>query len=147
MEAAMYHVYVFLDGKNRPYYVGKTNNMERRREEHLKEIKSGNPLPKYNRARDLYKKGVKFNMKSIRTAVSEDRSYKLERYYIKKFRDDGYILMNCTHGGPDEKPLRINKPLNERKTGLKLPLVIKKKTEIKVKVKKKDKPKRKGKRK
>lgn len=140
----MFHVYVFLDDKNRPYYVGKTNSMERRREEHLKEIKTGNTLPKYSKARALLKKGIKFRMVSIRTTDNEDRSYRIERHYIKKFRDDGYVLMNCTFGGPDEKPMRINKPIKEKKTGIKLPLLTKKKVEVKVK--KKDTTKRKRKR-
>ena len=38
-----YHVYVFMDNKNRPYYVGKTNNMVRRENEHKKAITENEP--------------------------------------------------------------------------------------------------------
>lgn len=117
----MYSVYVFLDGQNRPYYVGKTNNMRRRRREHLDEIKRGNKLPKYNKARQLIKKGVSLKMRAIRTTKSEKEAFKLERYFIKKYRADGYILMNCTAGGPLEKPIRINRPVVLNTKGIKLP--------------------------
>lgn len=117
----VYSVYVFLDARNRPYYVGKTNNMTRRRKDHLYEIKTGNTLPKYAKARKLFGKGQPFKMKRIRTAKTEKQSYALERQYIKKYRKMGYVLMNCTHGGPDELPMRINNISNPRKTGIKLP--------------------------
>jgi excinuclease UvrABC nuclease subunit len=117
----VYSVYVFLDGNNRPYYVGKTNNMKRRRREHLKEINTGNTLPKYAVARKLRKKGVTFKMRAIRTTRNEAEAYRLERYYIKKFRRDGYCLYNCTHGGPDEIPMKIKKPKKVKTVGIVLP--------------------------
>lgn len=117
----MYSVYVFLDLKNRPYYVGKTNNMKRRRKEHLDEIKKGNPLPKYNKARQLIKKGLPLKMRAIRTTKTEKEAFKLERFFIKKYRADGYVLMNCTGGGPHEKPIRINRPKTLNLKGIPLP--------------------------
>lgn len=125
-----YSVYVFLDNRNRPYYVGKTNNMVRRRKEHKEEILGGNSLPKYNKARSLMNKGIRFSMQRIRTAKTEDAAYRLERHYIKKYRRMRYILMNCTHGGPDELPMRINKPKKAKTKGI----VLIKKKKIKKKV-------------
>ncbi len=116
-----YKVYVLLDDIGRPYYVGMTNNMTRRRKEHIQEMMTGNPLPKYNRARDLLKKGHKFKMRAIAKSNSVDTAFRLERMYIKKFRAMNYVMMNCTHGGPDEKPLRINKPKKQNKKAMKLP--------------------------
>jgi len=118
----VYSIYVFLDDRNRPYYVGKTNNMKRRRKEHLEEIAKGNKLPKYNAVRKYRSYGVAFKMRRIRTTKSESKAYRLERYYIKKYRKMGYKLFNCTHGGPDELPLKINNPKRIRSKGIKLPL-------------------------
>lgn len=102
----VYRVYVFLDQIGNPYYVGKTNNFTRRRKEHIYEIKTGNTLPKYRKARALIKKGFKFRMKTIATAKTEAEAFRLERKYIKELRAK-YTLYNLTHGGPDEKPARI----------------------------------------
>lgn len=118
----VYSVYVFLDSRNRPYYVGKTNNMSRRRREHKEEILRCNPLPKYNKARKLINQGTVFKMRVIRKTRTEKEAYKLERYYIKKYRRVGYVLMNCTHGGPREVPMQINRPKKLRQTGITLPL-------------------------
>lgn len=97
--------------------------MERRKKEHLREIAVGNKLPKYNKARSLIKKGFKLKMRTIKTTPDEAKAYEIERMYIKKYRKDGYILMNCTSGGPDEKLIRINKPKKENQNGIKLPLI------------------------
>jgi predicted GIY-YIG superfamily endonuclease len=120
-----YSVYVFLDAKNRPYYVGKTNNMTRRRKDHLYEVKTGNTLPKYVKARKLFGQGQPLKMRRIRSTNNEKEAYRLERQYIKKYRNMGYVLMNCTYGGPDELPMKINKVSKLRKTGIKLPTVKK----------------------
>jgi predicted GIY-YIG superfamily endonuclease len=116
----MYSVYVFLDQKNRPYYVGKTNNMKRRRKEHLYEIDTGNTLPKYAKARKLIDQGFYLKMRRIRKTYSEDKAFALERKYIKKYRKMGYVLMNCTYGGPDEKPMKINNMKNPNPKGIRL---------------------------
>lgn len=129
----MYSVYVFLDEGNRPYYVGKTSNMVRRKKEHIQEILNGNSLPKYNKARKLMQAGIKFVMKRIRTAKTEKESYRLERYYIKKYRREGYQLMNCTYGGPWEKPMKINNPKRPNTAAIKLPTKKKKGGVIKTK--------------
>ena len=116
-----YSVYVFLDNKNRPYYVGKTNDMKRRKREHLEEIRNGNTLPKYNAARKFKNQGISFRMRRIAIAKSESDAYRLERYYIKKYRREGYYLLNCTYGGPYEKPMKIVTPKIINPAGIKLP--------------------------
>jgi predicted GIY-YIG superfamily endonuclease len=120
-----YSVYVFLDGRNRPYYVGKTSSMARRKKEHVQEILNGNSLPKYNKARKLMQEGTKFIMKQIRVTKTEKEAFRLERYYIKKYRKRGYQLMNCTYGGPEEKPMKINKPKKLRRSGIVIPKTTK----------------------
>ena len=131
-----YSVYAFLDNKNRPYYVGKTNNMKRRRKEHLSEMAKGNTLPKYNAARKLRSKGVAFKMRAIITTKYEKEAYRLERYYIKKFRREGYTLYNCTYGGPTEIPMKIKRPKKINGAGLVFSKPKKKTKSIKKKGKK-----------
>ena len=130
-----YCVYVFLDHLDRPYYVGKTSDILRRRTEHLIEAKKGNPLPKYNAIRTLLKKGYKFRMKTIKKSFSEKEAYRLERYYIRKFIAEGYLLYNCTYGGPEEKPMRIKKPKRINTKGLAFP-EFKKREKVKIKLSK-----------
>jgi len=132
----IYSVYVFLDRNNRPYYVGKTNSMTRRRKEHLAEIKKGNPLPKYNAARKILRQGGKFSMRTIRTVGIEAEAFRLEKYFIKKYRQDGYKLFNCTHGGPEESPMKINSPKKSKLKGIKFPVTKKRKKAKKKKLKK-----------
>lgn len=114
-----YSIYVFLDDLNRPYYVGMTNNFTRRKKDHLFEIKTKNMLPKYRKARQLYMlKKHPFKMRVIATTRNKAKAFKLERQYIKKYRREQYQLMNCTWGGPDELPMRINKPRKQNTKGL-----------------------------
>lgn len=98
-----YSIYVFLDQRNRPYYVGKTNNFKRRKREHLDEIKGKNPLPKYRKARWLRKKGYKFRMRTIAKAMIESDAYAIERTLIKEYSKRGYDLKNVIHGNKTKK--------------------------------------------
>lgn len=113
-----YYVYVFLDKKNRPYYVGKTSNMKRRRKEHLEELKNGNTLPKYKKTREIMKNGGRFYMRSVRRVFNEREAYRIERLYIKKYRRLNYKLTNLTYGGPKEEPMKMNAPAKENQKGL-----------------------------
>jgi len=100
-----YSVYVFLDNKKKPYYVGKTNNMVRRRKEHLYELAAGNELPKYAKARALRRRGYKFRMRRVAIFKSEDAAYAKEKRLIKYYRKkSGISLTNLTTGGKNEKP-------------------------------------------
>jgi predicted GIY-YIG superfamily endonuclease len=103
-----FHIYVFTDSKGRPYYVGRTNNVTRRRKEHLDEIRKGNTLPKYRMARKLMKQGYKFRMKTIAKTLSLKDSMELEKFFIKRYRSLGYTLYNLTSGGDDKQKIKIN---------------------------------------
>ena len=113
-----YFIYVFLDKKNRPYYVGKTSDIKRRRLEHLEEIKNGNTLPKYVKTRQIIKSGGHFHMRSIERVFDEREAYRIERKYIKKYRKNNYKLTNLTYGGPKELPMKMNNPAKENQKGL-----------------------------
>jgi predicted GIY-YIG superfamily endonuclease len=101
---------VFLDQKGKPYYVGRTNDLKRRRKEHLDEIRKGNRLPKYNAARKLIKSGHAFRMRSVAAADTLDDIMELEKFFIQRYRKLGYTLYNLTSGGDDKKKLKINYP-------------------------------------
>lgn len=104
-----YSVYVFLDERGKPYYVGKTNNMVRRRREHLKEIADGNPLPKYAKARDLMKKGHKLKMKRVASFTREEDALSKEKKLISIYRSKpGIKLTNLTTGGANERPTNFD---------------------------------------
>ena len=83
-----------MDKYNKPYYVGRTNNFNRRRKEHLREIEKGNKAPKYNKARK-----TKFKMRTIATTGTIKNSKDLEKFFISKYRSIGYKLYNLTAGG------------------------------------------------
>ena len=88
--------------------------------------------------------GQKFRMVRIEQTKVESEAYKLERHYIKKYRRMGYVLMNCTYGGPDEIPMKINNMKNPNQKGILLPakkklkkVVVKKKKKKPITIKKK----------
>lgn len=100
-----YSVYVFLDPRGKPYYVGKTNNMVRRRREHLQEIATGNKLPKYEKARKLIRRGHALKMKKVASFTREDDAFAKERQLIMFYRSKpGIALTNLTTGGKRERP-------------------------------------------
>ena len=101
-----YSIYAFVDMKGNPYYIGKTNNLKRRKSEHLEEAKKGNKLPKYNKLRKILKDGGKFKVVVLAKALKESDAYLIERSFIEEYRKNGYNLMNLTKGGPEEKPLK-----------------------------------------
>ena len=104
-----YNIYVFLDQRGKPYYVGKTNNFKRRRREHVEAIRTMNPLPKYKKARWLLKNGYKFRMRTVAKALIEKDSYEIETFYIKKYIKAGHKLTNLTHNGSNKKSIKYNK--------------------------------------
>lgn len=110
-----YNIYVFVDQKNKPYYVGRTNDLRRRRKEHLDEIRKGNKLPKYSKARSLIKQGYKFRMKTIAKALNLNDCKEMEKFFIKRYRKLGYTLYNLTEGGDDKKRIKINYPKKRKK--------------------------------
>jgi len=101
----VYSVYFFLDNKGKPYYIGKTNNMTRRRKEHMKEIEGGNKLPKYAKARALIRAGHKLKMKRVYQFSTEKAALAKEKALIRKYRKKrGIKLTNLTTGGKNERP-------------------------------------------
>jgi len=94
-----YIVYGLLDTNNKPFYIGKTNDIIRRKRRHLNDTQMGSNLPVHNKIRKLLKLGFKLNIKIIEDNISEDKINEKEIEYIKKFKKDKYKLYNLTEGG------------------------------------------------
>ena len=101
MKERKHVVYVFVDNNQKPFYVGRTYNLSKRKKEHLHEVKYGNTLPKYNKLRKLIKGGYDFNMLVVvlEDNIPSDLIEGKEIYYIAKLREEGYKLKNLTDGG------------------------------------------------
>jgi len=101
MEERKHLIYVFVDEKQKPFYVGRTYKLSKRKREHLAEVKYGNTLPKYNKLRKLINAGYDFNLLVIilEDNISSELIEEKEIYYIAKLREEGYNLKNLTDGG------------------------------------------------
>lgn len=94
-------VYALVDENDKPFYIGKTNDLKIRKQAHLYEVKKGNTLPKYNKLRKLLREGHVLNdlLKVIEEGISCDEIDSKEIHYISKLREEGYKLKNLTDGG------------------------------------------------
>jgi len=96
-----YTIYALVDGRGKPYYIGKTANYKSRRKGHLAALKNGDKAPRYVKARALRRRGGKFRMKALAKALSERDANTIERAFIKDYKKRGG-LTNKTWGAPDE---------------------------------------------
>jgi len=120
-------VYHFLDNNNIPFYIGKTNNFKRRKNEHLcvlKKGKNGKTWPVYNKIRKLIQEeNYELKMEIIDEKLTNDEANNLEIKLIKEYRENGYKLYNLTAGGDgtvNHKPVFTDewrKKLSESKSG------------------------------
>lgn len=120
-------IYQFLDNQNIPFYVGKTNNFKRRKNEHLcilKKGKKGKTWPVYNKIRKLIsEEGYELKIELIKDGMTNDEANLLEIEYIKSYKEKGVVLYNLTDGGEgtlNHKPVFTDewkKKLSEAKSG------------------------------
>ena len=111
-ETGMYEgfIYKIYNDINNIFYIGRTlRTVEKRWKEHCNYSKTHN-TDIYKAIRDY---GVEhFNISIIETKISKtrDESEKLcidrEQYWIKYYRDNGYIIYNMTDGGYDYNSLK-----------------------------------------
>lgn len=101
MKERKHLIYAFIDDKQKPFYVGRTYKLSKRKKEHLAEVRYGNTLPKYNKLRKLINAGNDFNLLVIvlEDNIPSELIEEKEIYYIAKLREDGYSLKNLTNGG------------------------------------------------
>lgn len=94
----MYFIYIFRNKTNNKVYIGKTNNIERRKIEHLSKSKTPNNGHFYNA---IVKYGFdNFELDILFECDNEDIAYQKEEEYIKTYQSNnkkfGY---NLTIGG------------------------------------------------
>jgi len=93
-------IYQFLDHNNEPFYVGKTNNLHRRKQEHKKDLKKKANLYVYRKITKLIRDhNYKLKIDIVSEGLSESEANAMEITLIKKYRDKGYKLSNLTDGG------------------------------------------------
>jgi hypothetical protein len=94
-------IYAFIDGDKKPFYIGRTYNLTKRKKEHLYEVSKGNTLPKYNKLRKLLNMNFNFDdlVYIIESNIDSDLIEQSEVFYIAKLRQEGYNLKNLTDGG------------------------------------------------
>ena len=94
-------IYAFIDYNKKPFYIGRTWNLKKRKKEHLYEVKNGNSLPKYNKLRKLLNENKSFNdfIIIVEDNIPANLIEEKEIYYIAKLREEGYNLKNLTDGG------------------------------------------------
>lgn len=109
------------DADCKPRYIGITSKkIEYRLAEHINEsIKSPKRYYKLNWIRSLLKRAIFPTIHGIEIAESLQEAYKLEKYWIKEFREQGYSLTNIREGGDgvemtEEMKVKISLPQKGR---------------------------------
>lgn len=88
-------VYVITNNINKKLYIGKTNNLKRRWNEHKTRFEKTMPISCV-----IFKYGHEnFNIESILNFSSENDAYMYEAIFISKARKENVILYNITDGG------------------------------------------------
>lgn len=88
-----YCIYIITSPHNR-IYVGTTRNFERRKQQHLSNIKSAdNKL--YRHLRQFKTSDIKFSI--VQSNLSPKQAHALERIYIRKYNQ--FELLNERQGG------------------------------------------------
>lgn len=99
----IYYVYCYTNKINSKKYIGKTKNIERRHEQHIKNAKSGRGHSLFHKAINKY--GIDlFNLEILYSSILEDDVLEKEIYYVELYKtnvykyglDSGY---NLTRGG------------------------------------------------
>lgn len=86
--------------KNVPRYVGKTDNLQRRLEEHIKKAKSGQTTHHCARwVNTLLVEGLAPIIRPIQELESSISWQEAEKFWIATYREMGYPLTNLTAGG------------------------------------------------
>lgn len=93
-------LYHFLDHEGKPFYIGVTNNLKRRKQEHLLYVKKQKRWAVYNKINKLIREyNYELVMEIIQDNLNREDTYSLEMKTIKDYKDKGYKLYNITEGG------------------------------------------------
>jgi predicted GIY-YIG superfamily endonuclease len=87
------YVYTFPDGYA---YVGLTDDAKRRKYEHLHKLSQRKVSPVF---RHIKETGLSYEYKELTDWLDADTAAKVEDDYIKKYKDDGWKMLNRMRGG------------------------------------------------
>ena len=87
------YVYTFPDGYA---YVGLTDDVKRRKYEHLHKLSQKKKSPVY---RHIKETGLSYEYKELTDWLDADTAAKVEDDYIKKYKADGWKMLNRMRGG------------------------------------------------
>ena len=102
---SLFSLYMFFDENNLPFYVGKTNNFQKRKRMHLWETKNRSNYPNHNKLRKVLSVGIDPNdaIKEIFCNIDPLYIDAVEIGWIKILKDLGHNLKNLTIGGEGSK--------------------------------------------
>ncbi len=89
-------------------YIGITNDLKSRYRKHITQISK--PTLKNNWIKSLINKGTYPVMMAIEGVDTRDKANELEKYWITKHKDWGFVLKNMTDGG-DGGPTMLGRKL------------------------------------
>ncbi len=117
-----YTIYAFVDKHNIPYYIGYTNNFDRRCVEHNSRIDNTRDLYKYRKARKLRAEGHPFRITIIQDDIDTIKeAHQAESHHIKACVKIGIHLCNLTEGGEGRKGFitsnSTKRKISDSKTG------------------------------
>lgn len=96
----MYFVYYLQDPRNsNKGYIGKTCDLKKRLALHYSPYSLKDKTIKNNWIKKLKKQGLNPLVKILATVRTNKEANRLEKYFIKDFKSEGFILVNGTPGG------------------------------------------------
>lgn len=87
------YVFTFDDGYA---YVGLTNNISRRKREHLNELRQNKKSPVLRHQQET---GAKYEFKELTDWIDLEVVGQMENYYIEQYRANGWKMLNRRKGG------------------------------------------------
>lgn len=93
LKKRLIYVYTFADGYA---YVGLTDDVKRRKYEHLHKIEKKGISPVYQHYR---KTGANYEYKELTDWLDADTAARMEDDYIKQYKADGWKMLNSVKGG------------------------------------------------
>ena len=134
------YIYKISDELGNVRYIGKSNNPRRRLYQHINDKSN---LHKFNWLNSIIKRGSKPIIEIIEK-VSVDIWQEREIYWIAKFKEDGFDLINLTLGGDGGNGMRhteeSKQSMSKSKKGVKLSEEHRKRISEAVKLKSKESP-------
>lgn len=88
-----------ISTKGEVFYIGRTCNLRRRKNEHLRESHKKYNTYKVNKIKKLQKLGEPIEFNILHENLNYDDSVRLEIEEIKLHKEKGYVLTNLTDGG------------------------------------------------